>query len=42
MFDIVIVNGSVLDGSDREAERLDVGIRGGKIRMAMTKKWSGR
>lgn len=31
MFDIVIVNGSVLDGSDREAERLDVGIRGGKI-----------
>ena len=31
MFDIVIVNGSVLDGSGREAQRLDVGIRGGQI-----------
>ncbi len=31
MFDIVIVNGSVLDGSGREAKRLDVGVRDGKI-----------
>ena len=31
MFDIVIRNGSVLDGSGREAQRLDVGIRGGTI-----------
>ncbi|MBR3137255.1 MAG: amidohydrolase family protein [Clostridia bacterium] len=31
MFDIVIRNGSVLDGSGREAQRLDVGVRDGKI-----------
>ncbi len=31
MFDIVILNGSVLDGSGREAQRLDVGVRDGKI-----------
>ena len=31
MFDIVIMNGSVLDGSGREAKRLDVGVRDGKI-----------
>lgn len=31
MFDIVIMNGSVLDGSGGEAERLDVGVREGKI-----------
>ncbi len=31
MFDIVIYNGSVLDGSGREARRLDVGVKDGKI-----------
>ena len=31
MFDIIILNGSVLDGSGRDAERLDLGVRGGKI-----------
>lgn len=31
MFDIVIVNGSVLDGSGAEAQRLDVGVKDGKI-----------
>ena len=31
MFYIVILNGSVLDGSGREAQRLDVGVRDGKI-----------
>ena len=31
MFDIIILNGSVLDGSGRDARRLDVGITGGKI-----------
>ncbi len=31
MFDIVIRNGNVLDGSGAEARRLDVGVRGGKI-----------
>ena len=31
MFDIVILNGSVLDGSGRAAERLDVGIQDGRI-----------
>ena len=31
MFDIIIRNGSVLDGSGREAQRLDVGVRDGKI-----------
>ena len=31
MIDIIILNGSVLDGSGRDAERLDLGVRGGKI-----------
>ena len=31
MFDIVILNGQVLDGSGGAARRLDVGVRGGKI-----------
>ena len=31
MFDIVIRNGNVLDGSGAEARRLDVGVRGGRI-----------
>ena len=31
MFDIVILNGAVLDGSGRDAERLDLGVRDGKI-----------
>ena len=31
MFDILILNGSVLDGSGSPAQRLDVGIRGGTI-----------
>ena len=31
MFDIVILNGFVLDGSGRDAQRLDLGIRDGKI-----------
>ena len=31
MFDIVILNGSILDGSGREARSLDVGVRDGKI-----------
>ena len=31
MFDIVIRNGNVLDGTGAEARRLDVGIEGGKI-----------
>ena len=31
MFDIVILNGAVLDGSGREARRLDVAVRDGKI-----------
>ena len=31
MFDIIILNGSVLDGSGRDAERLDLGVRDGKI-----------
>ena len=31
MFDIIILNGSVLDGSGRDARRLDVGVRDGKI-----------
>ena len=31
MFDIVILNGSVLDGSGAAARRLDVGVKNGKI-----------
>ena len=31
MFDIVILNGNVLDGSGAEARRLDVGVQDGKI-----------
>ena len=31
MFDIIILNGSVLDGSGSPAQRLDVGITGGRI-----------
>ena len=31
MFDIVILNGSVLDGSGATARRLDVGVKNGKI-----------
>ncbi len=31
MFDSIIVNGKVLDGSGAEAQRLDVGVRNGKI-----------
>ena len=31
MFDIVILHGEVLDGSGRDAQRLDVGVRGGEI-----------
>ena len=31
MFDIIIRNGSVLDGSESPARRLDLGIRAGKI-----------
>lgn len=31
MFDIIIVNGAVLDGSGAEAQRLDVGVKDGKI-----------
>ena len=30
-FDVLIVNGSVLDGTGRSAQRLDVGIRGDRI-----------
>ena len=31
MFDIIIRNGSVLDGSGAEAQKLDVGVKDGKI-----------
>ena len=31
MFDIVIRNGSVLDGTGAEAKQLDVGVKDGKI-----------
>ena len=31
MFDIIILNGSVLDGSGGPAQRLDLGVRDGKI-----------